>query len=229
MHTYTHTHIHTAYFVDMCVCVYLHIYCKEFAHVVMEAASREVPRFLVQQSGGPGELILESPVWVQGPKSQWYFSIQYKFKYTRRYLSAWKVTQWILSYSVFCLFPLFKLWRHQLRPFLTGDSNLLYSVCRFHHHLRASSIAKSCLTAIPWTTACQAPLSMGFLWQEYWSGLLFPSPGDLLDPGIEPRSPVFPAATLAGRFFTTKAPGKPRFHWAYVNFTKKSTSQTHQE
>ena len=91
-------------------------------------------------------------------------------------LSAWKVTQWILSYSAFCLFPPFKLWRYHLRPFLTGDSNLLYSVCRFHHHLPASSIAKWCLTAIPWTAACQTPLSMGFLWQEYWNGLPFPSP-----------------------------------------------------
>ena len=40
--------------------------------------------------------------------------------------------------------------------------------------------------ATPWTVACQAPLSMGFPRQEYWSGLPFPSPGDLLDPGIKP-------------------------------------------
>ena len=38
----------------------------------------------------------------------------------------------------------------------------------------------------PWTVACQAPLSMGFFRQEYWTGLPFPSPGDLSDPGIEP-------------------------------------------
>ena len=44
--------------------------------------------------------------------------------------------------------------------------------------------------ATPWTVALQAPLSMGFPRQEYWSGLPFPSPGDLPDPGIEPRSPV---------------------------------------
>ena len=41
----------------------------------------------------------------------------------------------------------------------------------------------------PWTVACQAPLSMGFPRQEYWSGLPFPSPGDLPDPGVEPASP----------------------------------------
>ena len=45
----------------------------------------------------------------------------------------------------------------------------------------------------------QAPLSMGLSRQEYWSGLLFPPPGDLLDPGIEPTSPV--SLTLAGGFF----------------------------
>ena len=44
------------------------------------------------------------------------------------------------------------------------------------------------LCATLWTAACQAPLSMEFSRQEYWSGLLFPSPGDLPDPGIEPES-----------------------------------------
>ena len=46
------------------------------------------------------------------------------------------------------------------------------------------------LFATPWTVAHQAPLSVGFSRQEYWSGLPFPSPGDLPDPGIEPRSPA---------------------------------------
>ena len=55
----------------------------------------------------------------------------------------------------------------------------------------------------PWTVAHQAPLPMGFFRQEYWSGLPFPSPGDLPNPGIEPTSP-----TLAGRFFTAEPPGK---------------------
>ena len=52
--------------------------------------------------------------------------------------------------------------------------------------------------------AHQAPLSMGFSRQKYWSGLPFPSPGDLPDPGIEPKSPA-----LVGGFFTAEAPGKP--------------------
>ena len=46
------------------------------------------------------------------------------------------------------------------------------------------------LSAIPWTVACQVPLSMGFPRQEYWSGLPFPSPGDVPNPGTEPASPV---------------------------------------
>ena len=54
-------------------------------------------------------------------------------------------------------------------------------------------------SATPWTVACQAPLFMGLSQQEYWSGLSFPSPGDLPNLGIEPASPVAPA--LAGRFF----------------------------
>ena len=50
--------------------------------------------------------------------------------------------------------------------------------------------------ATPWTVAHQVPLSMGLSRQEYWSGLLFPPPGDLPDPGIEPTSPVSPADSL---------------------------------
>ena len=60
-------------------------------------------------------------------------------------------------------------------------------------------------SATPWTVARQAPLSMGLYRQEYWNGLLFPSLGDLHDPGIEPTSP-----TLASGLFTTEPPGKPR-------------------
>ena len=66
------------------------------------------------------------------------------------------------------------------------------------------------LFAIPWTAACQAPLSMGFSRQEYWNGLQFSSPGNLPDPGIEPMSPASPA--LAGRFFTTEHTGAS---WGY--------------
>ena len=58
-------------------------------------------------------------------------------------------------------------------------------------------VTKLCATlATPWTVACKAALSMGLSRQEYWSGLPFPSPGDLPDPGIKPRSPVLQADSL---------------------------------
>ena len=63
--------------------------------------------------------------------------------------------------------------------------------------------------------ALQAHLSIGFLRQEYWSGLPFPSPGDLLDPGIEHVSLESPA--LAGGFFTTGSTGKPDHLWVWCN------------
>ena len=72
---------------------------------------------------------------------------------------------------------------------------VLYGMCCI---LSCFSI-QLCVTL--WTPTCQTPLSMGLSMQEYWSGLLCPPPGDLLNPGIEPESPVSPA--LAGEFFTT--------------------------
>ena len=61
------------------------------------------------------------------------------------------------------------------------------------------------LFVTPRTAAYQAPLSVGFSREEYWSGLPFPPPGNLPNPGIKPASP-----TLAGRFFTTEPPGKAK-------------------
>ena len=61
------------------------------------------------------------------------------------------------------------------------------------------------LFATPWTVTLQAPLSMGFSRQEYWSGLPFPSPGDLPDPGIEPRSPALQVDSLP-----SEPTGKPK-------------------
>ena len=68
-------------------------------------------------------------------------------------------------------------------------------VCAVTHCVR--------LVVTPWTVAHQAPLSMEFSRQEYWSGLPFPSLGDLPNPGIKPVSPE-----LSGRFFTTEPPKK---------------------
>ena len=84
----------------------------------------------------------------------------------------------------------------------------------FHFHsIRRSCFRHACvlgcfshvqLFATAWTIAHQAPLSLGFPRQEYWSGLPFPSPGALPNPEIEPGTPA-----LADGFFTTEPPGKP--------------------
>ena len=86
--------------------------------------------------------------------------------------------------------------------------------------MHGCSVAKLCWRFVtPWTVACQAHLSMGFSWQEYWSGLSFPPPRDLPNPGIKPASPA-----LAGRFSTTEPPGQPPWkshiytHFWFRNF-----------
>ena len=62
--------------------------------------------------------------------------------------------------------------------------------------MKVKLLSPVCLFATPWTVAYQALLSMGFSRQESWSGLPFPSPGDLPDPGIEPGSPALQADAL---------------------------------
>ena len=65
------------------------------------------------------------------------------------------------------------------------------------HCLSLSLVAKSCLSLVtPWTVACQAPLSLVYSREEYWSGLPFPSPGDLPDVGIERGSPELQTNSL---------------------------------
>ena len=59
-----------------------------------------------------------------------------------------------------------------------------------------AKLLQSCHFATQWTVACQAPLSMGFFRQEYYSGLPFPPPGDLPNPGTEPGSPASQADSL---------------------------------
>ena len=85
------------------------------------------------------------------------------------------------------------------------------------------------LFGMPWTVAHQAPLTMEFSRQEYWSGLLFPPAGDLPDPGIEPASPV-----LAGGFFILRHLGSPSYslsliYWSKIlkSFHEKATRQIH--
>ena len=76
----------------------------------------------------------------------------------------------------------------------------------------------------PWTVAHQAPLSMGFSRQEYWSALPFHPPGNLPDPEMKPASLVSPA--LAGRFFTTVPPGKLPTCVVIINSHKSTLRET---
>ena len=94
----------------------------------------------------------------------------------------------------------------------TWPAVLISGCCiwRWPGQTRAEGLIRVCVCAqlcpTPGTVACQAPLSMEFCRQKYWSALRFPSPGDLPHPGIQPLSLGSPA--LVGRFFTTTPPGK---------------------
>ena len=81
-------------------------------------------------------------------------------------------------------------------------SKTLYHLSH-HGSPKVKSLSRVRLFATPWTVAHQAPPSMGFSRREYWSGVPFPSLGDLPDPGIEPRSPALQAEAL-----TSEPPGK---------------------
>ena len=81
-----------------------------------------------------------------------------------------------------------------LHQFQWGDV-LLIDTYFLVHRLSCSVMSNSFVT--PWTVACQAPLSMGFPRQEYWTGLPFPSPGDLPNPGIKPTFPASQVDSLS--------------------------------
>ena len=94
------------------------------------------------------------------------------------------------------------IWTQQLSH-KCSDSLFLLCHSPSRKPIAVCVLAKSpqlCLFAIPWTVACQAPLSMGFSRQEYWSGMPCPTPGHLPNPGIEPASLMSPE--LSDRFFT---------------------------
>ena len=99
--------------------------------------------------------------------------------------------------------------RHSSGP-RTVQGDVLWRLSR-EMCVQAPRLSPVWLFTTPWTVARRAPLSTGFSRREHWSGLSFPSPGDLPDPGIETESPASP--TLAGRFFTTEPPGKPLERW----------------
>ena len=86
----------------------------------------------------------------------------------------------------------------------------IFSMPRFHcfSHVR--------LFAIPWTTAHQAPLSMGFSMQEFWCGLPCLPPGDIPDPGMETASLFLTSPALASGFFTTSTTWEAKYIYIYI-------------
>ena len=78
--------------------------------------------------------------------------------------------------------------------------------------VKVKSFSRVPLFGTPWTVAYQAPPSMEFSRQEYWSGLPFPSPGDLPDPGIKPGSPALQADALP-----SEPSGKPLITKEVIN------------
>ena len=119
-------------------------------------------------------------------------------------LDSTKATQHKHAYISFYLksFSLFSFFF--LKKCLDSSSLLNFSEDVSNNCLLFSCEVVSNYFVTPWTVAHQAPLSMGFPRQEYQNGFPFPSPGDLLNPEIEPASPA-----LAGGFLTTESPRKP--------------------
>ena len=101
------------------------------------------------------------------------------------------------------------LWRSDFftvqhsHPYITTGKTIALTRQTLVGKVKVKLFSRVRLFATPWTVALQAPPSMGFSRQEYWSGLPFPSPGDLPDPGIEPRSP-----TLQADILTSEPPEK---------------------
>ena len=92
---------------------------------------------------------------------------------------------------------------HSLQAGFKRQKGSLSPLVAVTNYTRVCVLSRVRLFATPWTVARQAPLSMGFPRQEYWSGLVFAPPKDLFNPAIEAVSPSAPA--LAGRSFATSA------------------------
>ena len=151
-------------------------------------ARQPTPVFLPGESHGQRSLVGYSP-WGHRVGHDW---------------SDWAHTHRVVQYilrayfipnSLYLLIP----WPNVAPPpFLlpTGNSWFVFYACESASFVIFSSLLYFFNSRPPWTAAYQVPLSMGFSRQEYWSGLPCPSPGDLPDPGIEPRSPALRADTL---------------------------------
>ena len=115
-------------------------------------------------------------------------------------------------------------WRFLQKKAISTPSWVLQEIQRewardplFDTSYQLKSLSRVRLFSTPWTVAYQAPLSMGFSRQECWSGLPFPSPGDLPDPGIKPGSPALQADALPSEP-PGKPPDQPYLHTALISY-----------
>ena len=116
-------------------------------------------------------------------------------------LGVWSLSHWTAK-EVPHFLMLNQLYIPGIKSYWLSCKIIILSIMK----VKVKSLSRVRLFVTPWTVAYQAPPSMGSSRQEYWSGLPFPSPGDLPDPGIEPRSPALQADAL-----TSEPPGKPTF------------------
>ena len=122
--------------------------------------------------------------------------------------SVTSLKAWVLSSCQFCLLQGIHFFHVYLNDWKVDGAALgitaRYDIAQLKmRKVKVKSPSRVRLFATPWTVAYQAPPSRGFSRQEYWSGLPFPSPEDLPDPGIKPRSPALKADAL-----TSEPPGK---------------------
>ena len=145
-------------------------------------------------------MILQFHVWVfiEGNKNTNY-NIYWK--------DAWTP---MCTAALFIIFIILKTQTHCICPWMDKNYSLSLPMCvcvcvcvSARAHVHTCVVSHVWLFMTPWTVVCQAPLSMEFSSQEYWSELPFPT-------GIEPISPVSPV--MADGFFTTESPGKPYTH-----------------
>ena len=113
----------------------------------------------------------------------------------------WLVSKWEFYFAIVLIFE-------KLRNLICSMNLPCYLPISFVNCVCVKLLSHVRFFATPWTAARQAPPSMRFSRQEYWSGLPFPSPGDLPDPGIEPGSPALQADALS-----SEPPGKPFVNW----------------
>ena len=199
---------HVLLWASVCVQSLLSVSADSLFAIACVLLLSEVPQLYISCKG------IHSPFWTYASSLHWHLILSHpkcpSFPETHFRVTfvsqAWLKyfwTPWGLKPGLLVLYqePAFACWTpSSVIPTVRVGQFGSEGVCLCAH----SAVSNSFMT--PWTVAHQAPLSMEFSRQEYWSGLPFPSPGDLPNPGTEPASPV-----LAGRAFTSESPGKPQF------------------